>query len=261
MPEHPVQANRTLDVFSAVWTWASKQKYVAAGDNPARDVEKYRESARERYLTNDELTRLGEALVAAETIGLPYAVDEASPNAKHASKPDSRYRRIDAYALAAIRVLMLTGARLREVLHAKWEYVDFDRGMIFLPDSKTGKKPIYLSAAAAEILSGLPRMAGNPYVFPGEKPGQSRVDLKKPWAAICEAASVKGVRLHDLRHSFASVGAGASLGLPIIGKLLGHRQASTTQRYAHLDDDPMRRAVETIGSTITAAMMGNRKTK
>ena len=154
MPEHPVQANRTLDVFSAVWTWASKQKYVAAGDNPARDVEKYRESARERYLTNDELTRLGEALVAAETIGLPYAVDEASPNAKHASKPDSRYRRIDAYALAAIRVLMLTGARLREVLHAKWEYVDFDRGMIFLPDSKTGKKPIYLSAAAAEFCPG-----------------------------------------------------------------------------------------------------------
>ena len=128
--------------------------------------------------------------------------------------------------------------------------------MIFLPDSKTGKKPIYLSAAAAEILSALPRVDGNPYVIPGEKTGQPRVDLKRPWDAICEAANLEGVRLHDLRHSFASVGAGASLGLPIIGKLLGHSQPSTTQRYAHLDADPMRRAVETIGSTIAAAMAG-----
>jgi hypothetical protein len=120
------------------------------------------------------------------------------------------------YAIAAIRLLVLTRARLREVLHAKWEYVALERGMIFLPRSKTGKKPIYLSSAAAEILASLPRLADNPYVFPGEKSGRPRIDLHKPWEAVRHGADLKGVRLHDLRHSFASVGAGGSLGLPII---------------------------------------------
>src|SRR5262249_17564041 len=94
--------------------------------------------------------------------------------------------------------------------------VDFDRGMIFLPDSKTGRKPIYLSAAAAEMLSALPRIDGNPFVFPGEKKGQPRADLKRPWDAICAAAGLDGARVQDLRHSFASGGALASLGLPIM---------------------------------------------
>jgi integrase len=258
MSDHPVQANRTLDVLSAVWTWAAKQKHVDAASNPTKDVEKYRESARERYLTNAELLRLSEALTAAETTGLPYSVDESSPKAKRAPKPENRLRKFDRHAVVAIRLLVLTGARLREILDAKWEHVDLERGMIFLPDSKTGRKPIYLAAAAAAILSTLPRVDGNPYVIPGEKKGQPRADLKRPWDAICEAAGLDGVRLHDLRHSFASVGVGASLGLPIIGRLLGHSQPSTTQRYAHLDADPMRRAVETIGSTIAAAMARKR---
>jgi integrase len=256
MSDRRPQANRTLDVLSAVWTWSAKQKYVDIASNPTKGVEKYRESARERYLTKDELLRLSAALTTAETTGLPYSVDESRPKAKHAPKPERRRRKFDSYAIAAIRLLILTGARLRELLHAKWEYVDFERGMIFLPDSKTGRKPVYLSAAAAELLSTLPRVDGNPYVFLGEKTGRPRADLKKPWAAVAKAAGLPGVRVHDLRHSFASIGAGASLGLPIIGKLLGHRQASTTQRYAHLDADPMRRAVETIGSTIVAAMTG-----
>jgi integrase len=259
MSDRRPQANRTLDVLSAVWTWAAKQKRVEPADNPAKVVEIYSESARDRYLTNDELLRRSEALTAAEATGLPYSVDVSSPKAKHAPKPENRYRKFDGHAVAAIRLLMLTGARLRELLHAKREYVDFDRGMIFLPDSKTGRKPIYPSAAAAEILSALPHVEDNPYVFPGEKPGHPRADLKRPWDAVCKAAGLYGVRLHDLRHSFASVGAGASLGLPIIGRLLGHTQPSTTQRYAYLDADPMRRAVETIGSTIAAAMAGKRE--
>ena len=104
------------------------------------------------------------------------------------------------------------------------------------------------------MLSSLPRIEGNPYIIPGEKAGQPKADLKKPWAAVTKAAELEGVRLHDLRHSFASFGAGASLGLPIIGKLLGHSQAATTHRYAHLDADPLRRAADTIGETISAAM-------
>ena len=259
MADRRPQANRTLAVISAVWSWAAKQKHVDGVDNPTKEVEKYRESARERYLTNAELLRLGEALTAAETTGLPYPVDKSKPKAKHAPIPENRYRKFGSHTIAAIRLLMLTGARLREILDAKWDHVDLERGMILLPDSKTGRKPIYLPAAAAAILSALPRVDRNPYVIPGEKEGQPRADLKRPWDAICEAAGLEGVRLHDLRHSFASVGAGASLGLPIIGKPLGHSQPSTTQRYAHLDADPMRRAVETIGSTIAAAMAGKRQ--
>jgi integrase len=259
MADRRPQANRTLAVLSTVWSWAARHRQVDTLSNPAKGVEKYRASARERYLSKAELLRLSEELTAAETTGLPFSVDESRPKAKHAPKPKNRLRKFDRHSIAAIRLLILTGARLREILDAKWEHVDIERGMIFLPDSKTGRKPIYLSAAAAEILSALPRVDGNPYVIPGEKAGQPRADLKRPWDAICEAAGLDDVRLHDLRHSFASVGAGASLGLPIIGKLLGHSQPSTTQRYAHLDADPMRRAVETIGSTIAAAMAGKRQ--
>ena len=256
MSDRPVQANRTLAILSALYSWAGKAGYVAEGHNPARGVERFPEKARERFLTTDELARLGVALQEGEGEGLTYVVDETKPTAKHAARPDARRTKLDPFAVAAIRLLMLTGARLREILHAKWEYVDFERGVMFLPDSKTGKKPIYLSAAALAILAALPRIAGNPFIIAGAKDGAPRADLKKPWAAVTKAAALEGVRIHDLRHSFASVGAGASLGLPIIGKLLGHAQAATTARYAHLDADPMRRAANAIGATIDAAMRG-----
>ena len=191
-------------------------------------------------------------------MGLPYAVDETKPRRKHAPKAENRRVRLDPFAVAAIRLLILTGARLREILDAQWSQVDLERGVIFLADSKTGKKPIYLSAAAQAVLAALPRIEGNPHIIAGAKDGAPRADLKKPWAAVCRAAGLEGVRLHDLRHSFASFGAGASLGLPIIGKLLGHSQPATTHRYAHLDADPLRRAVDTIGATISAAMEGKK---
>jgi integrase len=256
MSNRPVQANRTLAILGALYSWAGKNGYVEEGENPARGVEKFPERSRERFLTNEEFGRLADALRQGGTIGLPYTVDETKPNAKHAPKADARWTKLDPLAIAAIRLLMLTGARLREILHAKWEYVDFERSVMFLPDSKTGRKPIYLSAAALAILSEVPRIEANPFIIAGTKDDAPRADLKKPWAAVTKAAGLEGVRIHDLRHSFASVGAGASLGLPIIGKLLGHSQASTTQRYAHLAADPMRRAVETIGATIAAAMEG-----
>jgi integrase len=258
MKDRPVQANRTLAILSSLFSWAGKNGYVAEGYNPARGVEKFPERARERFLTSEELSRLGDVLREGETIGLPWQVDETKPNAKHAAAPSKRRTKLDPFAVAAIRLLILTGARLREILHAKWEHVDFERGVIFLPDSKTGKKPIYLSAPALVVTAGLPRMQGNPFIIAGAKNGAPRADLKKPWAAVTKGAELPGLRIHDLRHSFASVGAGASLGLPVIGKLLGHLQPATTARYAHLDADPMRRAAETIGATISAAMDGKR---
>ena len=254
MADRPYAANRAVAVWSKAFAWAAGAGLIPEGQNPAKNIKKYREQGRERFLTSDELARLGDALREGETIGLPYFVDETKPTAKHAAKADHRRVKLDRYATAALRLLILTGARLREILHAKWEQVDIERGLIFLADSKTGKKPLYLSGAAQKVLADLPRIEGNPHVIAGANDGAPRSDLKKPWAAVSRAAGLEGVRIHDLRHSFASFGAGASLGLPIIGKLLGHSQPATTARYAHLDADPMRRAVDTIGSAISGAM-------
>jgi integrase len=258
MQATPSAANRVLAVVSSVWNWAARCDEVDAGSNPCSGIERYAENARERFLTSEEFARLGDALRLGETTGLDWEIDETKPKANRAPKPESRVRTLDPFAVAAIRLLILTGARLREILHAQWSQVDFERGLLLLADSKTGKKPVYLSAAALSILSALPRIEGNPHIIAGAKDGAPRADLKKPWAAVTKATGLEGVRLHDLRHSFASIGAGASMGLPVIGKLLGHSQAATTHRYAHLDADPLRRAAETIGATIMAAMDGNK---
>lgn len=260
LADRPFEANRALAVVSAIWNWAAKrdEDEVDAGSNPAKGIERYREQGRERFLSREEFSRLGAALAEGETVGLPYVVDESKPGAKHAPKAENRRVKLDPFAVAAIRLLILTGARLREILDLKWDQIDAERGVVFLADSKTGRKTVYLSAAAQAVLAGLPRIDDNPHVIAGAKDGAPRADLKRPWEAVCRAAGLKAVRLHDLRHSFASFGAGASLGLPIIGKLLGHSQAATTHRYAHLDADPMRRAVETIGESISAAMAGKK---
>ena len=258
MSDAPGAANRAVALLSAIWNWAARRDETPFEDNPARGIERNREARKEPFLTSDEFSRLGAALAEGESVGLPYSVDELKPGAKHARKAENRRVRLDPFAVAAIRLLILTGARLREILDAQWSQVDLERGILFLADSKTGKKPIYLSAAAQAVLASLPRIEGNPHIIAGAKDGAPRADLKKPWAAVKRAAGLEGVRLHDLRHSFASVGAGASMGLPIIGKLLGHSQAATTARYAHLDADPLRRAVDTIGATISAAMVGKK---
>jgi integrase len=245
LADRPALANKCLAIISSAWRWAQKHDEAGIGGNPVPSVAKYVERRRERFLTADELGRLGDALREGETLGLP-----ATPVA------GNRRFQLDPYAVAAIRLLILTGARLREILRLRWEHVDFERGMIFLPDSKTGQKAVYLSAAALAVLSSVSRAQGNPFVIVGGRENAARADLKKPWTAVTRAAGLQGLRIHDLRHSFASIGAGASLGLPVIGRLLGHSQPATTARYAHLDADPLRRAVNTIGETILSAMDG-----
>jgi integrase len=160
------------------------------------------------------------------------------------------------YQVAAVRLLLFTGARMTEILTLRWSWIDLVNGVIRLPDSKTGAKTIHLSAPARAVLDGLPRMSGNPHVIVGGKTGAHLVNLEKPWRRFRKAADLDDVRLHDLRHSFASVGAGTGMGLPMIGKLLGHSQPQTTARYAHLDRDPVTAANEDIGRRIAAAMAG-----
>lgn len=257
MRRRPYQANRMLAVVGALYAFAGKRRLIPKSfENPARGIEKFPERGRERYLSDRELGKLGDAIREAETAGLPYAVDPAKPKAKHAPKEHNRRTVIGPHAAAAVRLLILTGARLREILHLRWEHVDLERGLLLLPDSKTGKKAIVLNAPALDILSNLPRIGG--YVIAGQAAGaegeKPRADLNRPWRAISKRAGLSGVRLHDLRHTHASVGASAGLGLPIIGKLLGHTQSSTTARYAHLDADPLIKASNHIGLRLAGAL-------
>jgi integrase len=160
--------------------------------------------------------------------------------------------------VAALRLLIFTGARVSEILNLRWENVDFERGLLRIPDSKTGAKTIQLNAPALELLAKRYEGRGDSrWVIPGEVPGERLVNLGKIWRRVRKRAELEDVRLHDLRHSFASVGAAAGLSLPLIGALLGHRQASTTQRYAHLADDPVRNASELVGARIAAALDGH----
>jgi integrase len=247
----PTMANRALALLSHLLTYATEQGERPDIPNPCRRVKKYAEQSRERFLSEQELGRLGAAIFEAESTGVPWHPDP-SKKIKHAAKEENRRTKIDAYSAAALRLLLFTGARLREVLHLKWEHVDFDRGMLFLVDSKTGKKTIVLNAPALAVLNGLERVG--PYVVAGERLNNCRADLKRPWSLVRRRADLEGLRIHDLRHTYASFGAGGGLGLPIIGKLLGHAQAATTARYAHLDNDPLRRASESIAGRIAAAM-------
>jgi integrase len=263
MRDRPYQGNRMLEVVGSLYSFAGKRKILPLGFNPARGIEQYPEKRRERFLNVDELTRLGDVVREAERVGLPYEIDGAKPTAKHAPKESHRRTKIGPHAAAAVRLLIFTGARLREILHLKWEHVDFERGLLLLPDSKTGKKAIVLNAPALGILRNLPRVGT--HVIAGQSAStdidKPRSDLNRPWRAIVKRAGLTGLRIHDLRHTHASVGAGLGLGLPIIGKLLGHTQHSTTARYAHLDADPLRRASERIGRLLAAAMGPNSPAK
>lgn len=255
----PYQANRMLASGSSLYAWGERHGHLPEGHaNPFRNIRRYREQSRERFLSAEEIGRLGDALRQGETEGLPYAIDESNPKAKHAPKEGNRRVILDPFAVAAVRLLILTGARLREILHARWGQVDFGRGLLNLSDSKTGRKSIRLPAAALAILADLPRIEGNPHIIPGAKEGEPRFDLRKPWLAVTKAAGLEGLRIHDLRHSHASVGAGAGLSLAVIGALLGHSQPSVTAKYAHLANDPLREASEKIGATISAALAGHK---
>jgi integrase len=254
LADTPFQANRMLAVVGSMYTFAGRASFVPEGTNPARGIDKFKESRRERFLTGEELERLGNAIREAETTGIPWSVDETKSTAKHVPKA-KRSTRIAQSAAAALRLLLFTGCRLREILHLRWEHVDFERGCLFLPDSKSGRKTVILNAPALAVLNAM-QLVG-PFVIPGDDPERPRHDLKRPWDALIKRAGLAGVRLHDLRHTYASFGAGGGLGLPIIGRLLGHTQAATTARYAHLDNDPLRRASEAIAARIAAALEGS----
>lgn len=243
-------ATRTVRFLGGIFTYAVKRGYLK--ENPKKGVELYPDKKGERFLSVEEFQRLGEALREAETIGIPWTLVEGHKVKHRPVKNENRREIFGPHVIAAIRLLLFTGCRLGEILKLRWVDVDFQRGMLNLLDSKTGKKSVLLASPALQILSELPRLGT--YVISGQQPDAPRADLHRPWRRLTAHAGLSGLRIHDLRHSFASVGAESGMGLLIVGKLLGHADQSTTLRYAHLGNDPLRRAAETVAGTIAAAI-------
>ena len=190
-------------------------------------MKRFREEKRERFLSDVEYQRLGAALKEIQMDGSETAS-----------------------AISAVRLLMLTGCRLSEIQKLHWEHVDLGAGELHLPDTKTGAKVVYLGDPAIAVLERIDRRDGNPWVIAGRKPGSHLTDLQHPWRRIRARAGLDDVRIHDLRHSFASGGLLVGEGLPMIGKLLGHTQVQTTARYAHLANDPVKSAANRIANRI-----------
>jgi integrase len=235
-------ANRCLMVLSKMFGLAEDWGYRPPGDNPARGVEKFDESAgrdRARFLSETELARLGDALISAE-------------------KADPRH----CVPANIIRLLLLTGARKSEIVGLRRERIDLERGLVRLSDSKTGPRAIILSAPALQLVTELLQQGPQAgYLFPGPRParrGEIRPygGLKGFWATVSAAAELGDTRIHDLRHTHASVGVAGGASLLIISKILGHSQISMTERYSHLADDPVRAAADSIGKRIHGALSG-----
>jgi integrase len=221
-------AAQCVALVSSIYAFAIGRGLRA--DNPARGVKKAPVRKIERFLSEAEIAGLAEAL---------------DTEAQQSKNP---------YPATAIKLLLLTGCRRGEIVNLRWGHVDFERECLRLPDSKTGAKVVYLNAPARVLLQELPRMAGNSRVIPGVKAESASAAIDKVWSRVRKAAELKDLRLHDLRHSFASIGAAGGLSLPIIGALLGHKHAMTTARYAHLSADPLRAANDMVGARIAAAM-------
>jgi integrase len=194
-------------------------------------VPKYREHKRERYLSQVELQRLGQVLSEAELNGTETP-----------------------HIVAAFRLLILTGCRLGEIQTLQWDFIT-DGGME-LPDTKTGARRIPLPSPARAVLSALPRVAGNPYVIVGKLPGRHATDFQHPWRRIRERAELTGVRIHDLRHTYASNAVSSGMPIQMVGRLLGHTQIQTTMRYAHLADEPVKQAAEENAERLSALVGG-----
>lgn len=232
MRDKPYQANRTLGVLSKMFNLAEIWGLRPDGSNPCRHVRKYAEKKRERFLSDAELSHLGRVIAEMEAEGGKAG--------------------LDPFQAAAYRLLILTGCRLGEIQTLKWDYLTPDR--IELPDSKTGARRIPLPPAARAVLAALPRDPENPYVIQGHAPGQHNTDLQRPWRRVRARAGLLGVRIHDLRHTYASNAVARGVSIQMVGKLLGHTQIQTTMRYAHLADDPVRLAAEQVSDGLAGAL-------
>ena len=228
----PVMANHVVDLLSRIYNLAEDRGHIPEISNPCRLVAKNRERKRERFLTEEEFRHLGRVLDEAETC-----------------------KGVSMHAVAAIRLLLLTGCRKGEILNLRWNEVDLAAGELHLPDTKTGPRTITLSPEAASVLSRIPRLPDNPFVIPGKIKGKAMRNLNDPWEIVWERAGLKDMRLHDCRHSYASRALALGESLPMIGRLLGHTQVETTARYAHLAKDSVHDSAVRVSESIAADIL------
>ena len=233
--ETPRAANRALAVLSKMFSLAAAWGLVADGTNPCRAVRKYREKKRERFLSRDEYRRLGQALAEAEADAMAGVEGAVSP-----------------YAIAALRLLMLTGCRLNEILTLRWDDVDRTAGEFRLRDGKTGTRMVPLTPTAETVLAGIRRVPHNPWIIVGKQPGSHLPTITAEWYRLRARAGLDDVRIHDLRHSYASRALAAGESLSMIGKLLGHADIQSTARYAHLARETERVSAARVGASIGA---------
>ena len=227
----PYQANRCLEVISKMFSLAEMWGLRPDGSNPRKHIRKYPEEKRERFLSAAELRRIGEVLREMECEGIELTS-----------------------AILAARLLILTGCRLNEVMSLKWEHVDLAEKVLRLPDSKTGAKVVHLGQPAIELIETAKQVADNPWIITGTLEGKRLSDLQPFWQRVRARAGLKDVRIHDLRHTFASTAVASGQGLPMIGKLLGHTQVQTTARYAHLAAEPVKIAADSIATALRQAL-------
>jgi integrase len=227
----PYEANRCLEVISKMFSLAEMWGLRPDGSNPRKHIKKYAEEKRERFLSPVELKLVGEVLreMESEGIELPSAI-------------------------AATRLLILTGCRLNEIMTLQWEHVDLTGKALRLPDSKTGAKVVHLGQPAIDVLEQITRVEANPWVIVGTLPCARLTDLQPFWQRVRARAGLNDVRIHDLRHTFASTAVATGQGLPMIGKLLGHTQVQTTARYAHLASATVKRAASDVSAEIAASL-------
>jgi len=231
LKDTPYQANRTLAMLSKFFGWCEVNGFRQRLTNPVFGLEKYKEKKQMEFMGQAELSAVGQALESLETEG-----------------------RINGLMASALRLVALTGARVSEILSLKWEYlVDLQAGLVHLPDSKTGFKVLHLSTPAIEVLMSIPRRTE--FVFPSFDAACGHItSLRKVWDMVRATAGFKGRwRIHDLRHAYASTAVNSGASLPFIGKLLGHSQASTTARYAHVAENPAHKVAEETGTMIAEA--------
>jgi len=230
MARTPRRANYTVSTVRALMSFACDLNLRPPLDNPCRKIKMYRERARERFLTESEIAAAAEAIAKAEQDG-----------------------RIGPHGAAGLRLCLFSGARSGEITAAQWTHVDWGRKLIRLPDSKTNEpRTIHLSDAALEVLKTLHRVG--PYIVGGAKEGEPYKNLSRAWIIARKYAGLDDVRLHDLRHSYASLAASRGISLQMIGKLLGHRVPATTQRYAHLARDAVAAVNDELGAAMQAAI-------
>jgi integrase len=260
MKETPRRANYALSVLSKALALAEIWGLRPENSNPCGSIRRYPENHRTRFLSMDEVTRLGDALVEAETEGLPWRIEEDKAGSKHLPKDDKRRTRLSWQAVAAVRLLLLTGARLNEIITLKWSDVDMAAGTIALPCRKGGRRePHPASAAVLAILASLPRPKGASHVLPRDsdpKKPISKEVMEAAWQRLRWRVSIEDVRLHDLRHTIGTYAAQAGVSSFIVRDLLRHRNITTTARYANFDAKPVRQVANTLGEMLSASLEG-----